>query len=156
MSGIAAHKNEYTHGVLIKNYVEDTIGGELSKATRPVEAPAKSQSRTDFPRYSNNVYAENAAVMPSATRDSGMSFAEMFGHRGAPSPREKYGGTGRGKVARQRAKAAMTADPYQTASKNASLAMEKSKKRLQQSGKQVLSVSHGRTKGEFSNQANRF
>merc|ERR1711862_164796 len=115
--------------------------------------PPLSQTKNSYGRYANEIYEKNARQLPASSRDSGMSFEAMFGHRGAGGPEERFAGR-RNSLARAKAKAqrAASADPYAITSGATDKALAKQKTRLGKAGKNVLEKSSfGRVKGEFSN-----
>ena len=92
MSGIANHKNSYSTGVKVGNWVEDTIGGELASGARSSsfstgigqsEARAKFQDFSKHPEYKYD-------NTPVTSRDSGTTYEQMFGHRGADPSAERF------------------------------------------------------------------
>lgn len=73
--------------VRLGNWSEDQFGAELAAQPRQ-QAKSKSVAQESYPRHSTQAYVNKAT--PSGTRDSGASFAEMFGHRGAASGADHF------------------------------------------------------------------
>jgi hypothetical protein len=73
-------KNTYSSKVRVGNWSEDHFGAQLASAPREEVRPA-SLAQESYPRHDPAVYA--AKTVPAGTRDSGSSFADSFGHRGA-------------------------------------------------------------------------
>ena len=130
---------------------------------------ATSQTKSTYAKYDNKIYAANAAKLPASSRDSGMSFEEMFGHRGAGDVADRFSGGDKigtrnyderkNQLARSAARKVKKeeADPYATTSSAVNAHLAKQKNRLGKAGKSVLQVpTFGRSRGEFSNPTVRF
>lgn len=108
MSNLANAKSTYSSKTRIGNWSEDQFGKELASQPRP-EVKHTTIAQEDFPRHPTSVYQNR--TMPTGTRDSGATFADMFGHRGAASGKDHFqtsdpinGGQRRSGAARKRAK----------------------------------------------------
>ena len=136
---------------------------------RKPEAPSVSQSKSTYAKYDNKIYAANAAQLPASSRDSGMSFEAMFGHRGAGGAADRFAGGDRigarryderrNQLARKNARALKkeAQDPFATTSSALNADLAKQQTRLGKAGKSVLQApKFGRSKGEFSNPTVRF
>ena len=80
-------KQTYSSKVRLGNWTEDQFGAELAAQPRQQVKHASVQ-QDSFPRHPQEAYTNRA--QPNASRDSGLTFAEMFGHRGASSGKAHF------------------------------------------------------------------
>ena len=75
--GIAGHKNVYSRGVKIGNYVEDRRGESAASSLDPVRFTATSEVRAQFVNPGVQTEAE---VDPELLSRQGLSYQMMFAH----------------------------------------------------------------------------
>lgn len=80
-------KGNYSSKVRLGNWSEDQYGRELATQPRRQENIV-SLAQESYPRHPTSVYSNKAT--PSGTRDSGATFSEMFGHRGAATGKDQF------------------------------------------------------------------
>ena len=84
--GICGHKNSYSSGVKVGNFVEDQIGRDLAKSSQPHQFAATSESQDSYAdpatiqrNESDNISTTSFALENQLVRQ-GLSYQMIFAH----------------------------------------------------------------------------